>query len=100
MSIHIRYPQGECDFGQIHLADSEYFFYPFHLQLGNLKLISAQAQLLCKLSGQKDTTYVFFCKDENPAHYQFKSDGIQNIPSDRASFDAEKGVYEITVGKD
>lgn len=100
VNIHIRYPHGECDFEQIHLADSDYFFYPFHLQLGGLKLISAQAQLLCRLSGRKNTTYVFFCKDGESARYQLQSDGIQDIQSDLANLKAEKGIYEITVEKD
>lgn len=97
VTVRLRLPGGECSFEQFDLADGDYCFWPFHLRLGGVTLISAQAQLLCRLDSPKSTAFIFFTQKSGTARYRFLADGIRRILSPSAKFDPEKQTFEFAV---
>ena len=56
---------GEVVFPEMTFADGDYGFFPFNLPLGRGKLVSTNAQPLCRLNGENGgQTYVFFTDRE------------------------------------
>lgn len=56
--------RGEVVFPEMTFRDGDFGFFPFNLPLGNGRLVTANAQPLCKLNGK---TYVFFT-DREPVY--------------------------------
>ena len=60
---HLNFKIGDVTFPEFEVKDGEYYFLPFHMQLGNQELVSALATPLCKLRDG----YVFYA-DRDPKY--------------------------------
>lgn len=60
---NVRLSAGDVDFPALTIAPGEYFFLPFHMQLGDTELVSAAATPLCRLRDG----FVFYA-DRDPAY--------------------------------
>lgn len=95
VSVTIR-RKGECfRFEHIRLADGDYRFYPFGLNLGGLHLVCAQAQPLCRLNLPHGPCFVFFAEESDAARYCFRADGVCSVDRPRAALSG--GIYELAV---
>jgi len=97
VNIKIITSDGNYKFQNIKLPNGRYCIFPFNLKLGPLKLLSATAQLLCRVSNQEDNTFVFFCEKNEAPCYRFQSDNVKSILSDSNEFDASEEFCEICV---
>lgn len=95
--INISADSGIYRFENINLMNGDYFFFPFHLNLGGLKLLSAEAQLLCSVNTPDGRTYVFFCNDGETPCYRFQSNCIRKVVSDCADYKESGGAFEIKI---
>lgn len=97
INIDVITKTGNFQFRNITLPDGKYCFFPFNMRFGELKLLSATAQLLCKIENQKDSAYVFFCDEDEISSYRFPAEQVQQVTSH--SFKMHSEYCEIQIGK-
>ena len=96
VNISIDTPAGSFEFENLELPDGKYVFYPFNFDLDGITLVTATAQLLCKITNSGETTYFFFCDQSEKPVYRLKSDGIESISSPNRH-KLKGGIWEIAV---
>lgn len=99
VNIDISTNEGHFTFDKISLPDEKYTFLPFNLELGGAKLVTATAQLLCKVHNKKETTFVFFCDDDDTPVYRFEAANIESVHSDDNRCDNGNQIWEIAINK-
>lgn len=94
VSINIETPNGSFEFEDLDIPDKKYTFYPFDFNLGDVKLVTATAQLLCKVKN----TYFFFCDENERPVFKFKANCIKNIISANNQL-LDDVIWKVTVDK-
>ncbi len=91
-AITVPTESGAVTFPEMTFADGDYGFFPFNLPIGEGKLVTANAQPLCRLNGR---TYVFFT-DREPV-YNIEGD-VTDIDILTISAADSLNASKVTVG--
>jgi beta-galactosidase len=72
-------PDGLREFAPVYLKAQSFLFMPFNMQLGPVRLLTANVQPLCSIINGTDRTYVFMNADGNKAVYHFDPEVIAQV---------------------
>ena len=96
VSLKVKAGEEELCFPAENIRDGDYFFYPFHMPVGDhAEIVTAMASPLCVLRRRKGNIYVFY-SDADP-QYRIKGDlGDNRIVTltRREALDAGKGAFQ------
>lgn len=98
ITIEVEHDNGAFVFGNLELYNGEGMILPYNFVLANVRLLTANAQPLCKLSNGKITDYVFWNYEGRNTFYVLSDEGIGKIESEYVIPKSDK-QYKVCVSE-